>query len=122
MFVFVSSPYGAIMEVIDDKDKARELALKHARAGARKVLEMGHIPLSPVLAFDGVYDEQSQRELAISDSLKTLNWCEGVLFVRSEFSPFSTGMVLEEEWAKKLQKQIFEITMSAEKPSENSLN
>ena len=113
------------MEVIDDKQKAREVALKHARAGARKVLEMGHIPLSPVLAFDRVYSEQSQRELAISDSLTMLNWCEGVLFVRSEFSPYSQGMVLEEEWAKKLQKQMFEFQMPAEndgEPSENSLN
>ena len=121
MIVFISSPYASILENFEDKEKSRELVFKHARAGARKILEMGHIPFSPVLAFEGVYDEKTQRELAISDSLSMLRRCDGVLFVRSEFSPFSAGMVLEEEWAKKLQKQIFELQMSAE-PSENSLN
>lgn len=116
MIVFVSSPYAAILDAFEDKEQAKKLVLAHARAGARKVLEMGHIPLSPVLAFEGVYDEGTQRELAIAHSLTALKWCEGVLFVRSEYSPFSTGMVLEEEWAKKLEKTSFEITM----PSENS--
>lgn len=111
MIVFVSSAYKAIFDKVKDKERARELALKHARAGARKVLEMGHIPLSPVLAFDGVYDEARQRDLALAHSLQALQFCEGILIVRDEFSSFSEGMILEEDLAKQLQKKMFELNL-----------
>lgn len=117
MIIFVSSAYGAVFEKVKDKKEALNIALKHARSGARKVLEMGHIPLSPVLAFNGVYDEATQRELAISDSLVALKFCDAVLIVRDEFSANSMGMILEEDLAKNLQKPIYELDLK----SENSL-
>lgn len=108
MKIFVSSPYGAVFKEVKDEKLAREIALKMARAGARAVLEMGHLPLSPVLAFDGVYDEKTQRELAIAHSLEALKWCDGIMSVRSPLSAFSKGMILEEDLARRCGKVKFE--------------
>lgn len=108
MIVFISSPYGAVFEDIADEKSALETALKIARAGARKALDMGHIPFSPVLAFNGVYDELSERNKAIKDSLESLKWCDGVMFVNSKYSQMSAGMVLERDLAEKLNKPLIE--------------
>lgn len=113
--VFVSSPYAAVFEAIKDEKKALETALKIARAGARKALDMGHIPFSPVLAFNGVYSESEERQRAIKDSLTCLKWCDGVLFVDSEFSQMSAGMVLERDLAERLDKPLIEFHYEEEK-------
>ena len=115
MIVFISSPYGAVFEEVKDEGQALETALKIARAGARKALEMGHIPLSPVLAFNGVYSESEERQRAIKDSLACLKWCDGVMFVNCKFSQMSAGMVLERDLAKKLDKPTIEFHYEEEK-------
>ena len=115
MIVFISSPYGAVFEEVKDEGKALETALKIARAGARKALEMGHIPLSPVLAFNGVYSEAEERQRAIKDSLACLKWCDGVMFVSCKYSQMSAGMVLERDLAKKLDKPTIEFHYEEEK-------
>ena len=107
MVVYVSSPYAAFLKEFGEIE-GRVKALKIARAGCRKVLEMGHLPLSPVLACDGVYDEATQRNEALNYSLEMLKWCDGVLFVRCAFSALSVGMILEENLANELKKPIQE--------------
>lgn len=104
MFIYVSSPYASVLEAFDDKKAGREFAIKIARAGCRRVLEMGHLPLSPVLSCDGVYDEETQRNLALNYSLEMLKFCQGALFVRCEFSLSSLGMILERSRAEELGK------------------
>lgn len=109
MVIFVSSPYAAVLEEIEDKSVARETILNLARKGCEKVLEQGHIPISPVLCFDGLLDERSQRDEAIEMSLALVKFCDGFLAVKSRYSKFSAGMIIECDLARRLKKPFITI-------------
>lgn len=102
MFIFVSSPYKAVLDMVEDKNKAEEIVINLALEGCKVVRDMGYIPLSPVLAFSGVYDETKERNEALKASLSLLRLCDGILLVESEYSKHSNGMVLEKHLAKEL--------------------
>lgn len=114
MVIYVSSPYKAVLESIEDKQEAQEKIISYALQGAAAIKEMGYTPLSPVLCFEGVYQEESERELALKGSLELLKVCDGVLFVSTPYSSLSSGMALELESAKKLGIQIYEMCKEGE--------
>lgn len=108
MIVFVSSPYAAVLSSIKSENEALGVINSLAVSGAKAVVDMGYIPLSPVLAFKGVFDERTQRDKAISASLAMLKKCEAIYIVRSPYNEFSQGMILEKELALSLNMCIYE--------------
>lgn len=108
MVVFVSSPYAAVLSSIKDEAEALSVITSLALSGCKVVVEMGYIPLSPVLSFEGVYNERTQREEAIGASLALLKKCDAIYIVRSPYNEFSQGMILEKELATRLNMLIYE--------------
>lgn len=108
MMIFVSSPYAAVLSSIKDEAEALSTITSLALDGCRAVVDMGYIPLSPVLAFEGVYDERTQRDCAIGASLEMLKKCDAIYIVRSPYNEYSQGMILEKELATRLNMLIYE--------------
>ncbi len=84
--VFISSPYASL---------SVEAARAEARFVAKKVASMGYVPVSPVLCFDGVYEEATQREEALKASLELLESCDYICFSKHFFADSSKGMDME---------------------------
>lgn len=108
MIVFVSSPYGAVLSSIKDEAEAQGVITSLALKGCKAVAEMGYIPLSPVLNFEGVYDEHTQRDEAIGASLALLKKCDAIYIVDSPYNEYSQGMILEQELASRLNMIVYE--------------
>ena len=96
--VYVASPYAAFKS---GKVNADFMACMVARDECRKVKEAGYIPLSPVLAFSGVFSEE-QRDEVLKAGLEMLSHCSYVYFSKHPASEFSKGMDIEREYAREL--------------------
>ncbi|WP_141091282.1 DUF4406 domain-containing protein [Campylobacter concisus] len=96
--VYVASPYAAFKS---GKVNADFMACMVARDECRKVKEAGYIPLSPVLAFSGVFSEE-QRDEVLKAGLEMLGHCSYVYFSKHPASEFSKGMDIEREYAREL--------------------
>jgi hypothetical protein len=100
--VFVASPVRAIYERVMYQDDAHRTILLLARKGCEKVKAAGHIPLSPVLCYDGVFDENSERFLVTEACFTLLAKCDEIYVVPNTASKHSKGIAKELELAKKL--------------------
>ena len=97
--VYVASPFRAI--ACPDRDRlyyAKRIALEEAK----KLKGHGYIPLSPVLLFDGIYNEQKERELALKAGLALLETCDYIYVSTHRDSKNSEGIKAELEHAEKL--------------------
>lgn len=97
--VYVASPYAAFKS---GKVNADFMACMVAKEECRKVKEAGYIPLSPVLAFSGVFSEE-QRDEVLKAGLELLSHCSYVYFYDLHPDAFnSEGMQKEREYAREL--------------------
>ena len=69
--------------------------------GCLAVKEMGHIPISPILAFDGVYDEFTERENIDQACEALLLACDFIYVVDTPYNERSKGIARELEIAAK---------------------
>lgn len=96
--VFVSSPYASIE--CRERDRgyyARKLALEACVLIRRE----GYEPISPVLAFMGVYSEL-ERDKIMQNCYELLSVCSYYYFFDSKWSKASKGMQTERQWAREL--------------------
>lgn len=116
---FISSPYAAVFEAINDSQKAREIALDLARNGGKMAARDGFVPFSPVLSFDGIFSE-TQRDEIMQKCFDAI--CESSVFycVKSEFFERSTGMQEELKFAKNLAIPVYEIWADTPKNSQKA--
>lgn len=94
--VYIATPY---------KNVGREKAIFFARVACYEVEIAGFTPVSPVLAFDGVFDESTQRQRALQAGIELLRLCN---YIYAPFGSYmSEGVKKELEYARK--KSILQI-------------
>lgn len=94
--VFVSTPYASI----DCKDRDRDYyARQIALEACHKVRCEGYEPLSPVLAFMGVYSEL-EREKIMQNCEELIRVCSYYYYHETKWSAKSKGMQAERAWAR----------------------
>ena len=97
--VYVATPYAGLSGVSEKKRPF--LARYIAKNACIRVREAGYIPISPVLAFSGVFSEE-QRDEVLKAGLELLSHCSYVYFSKHPASEFSKGMDIEKEYAIKI--------------------
>jgi hypothetical protein len=100
--VYVASPVRPILEssIYPDNYHAWTAIKQFALQATKKVKAAGHIPISPILAFSGVFDEYAEREKIEAACYALLNVCDELYVSPCYFSQFSSGVKLEREWAQ----------------------
>lgn len=93
-FAFISSPYAAIFNEVKDSNLALEIALKIAQYGSMVALDKGYIPFSPVIAFNGIYEEKHRDEI-MEKCYEAIKQSSLFLSVLTEYSEQSKGMDYE---------------------------
>lgn len=97
--VYVASPYSGL-----DQAKAFELAVE----ASREIKEAGFVPVNPIMLFDGIYNEDTEREAALKAGLKVLESCDYIYINKiNGYWEDSEGIKAELEMARK--KGIYEI-------------
>ena len=104
-FCFVSTPYASIKA--SGENERVSVAINLAHTAANRVSALGYVPISPVLLWCDVYDEQDRKEI-MEACFKLLKSCEAYYFFQCEFSDKSEGMQAEREYALKLKKEILD--------------
>ncbi|MGP1579962.1 MAG: DUF1937 family protein [Wolinella sp.] len=97
--VYLASPFRAI--TCSERDRlyyARRVALEEAK----KLKSHGYIPLSPVLLFGEIYNEQKERELALKAGLALLETCDYIYVSTHRDAKNSEGIKAELAHAEKL--------------------
>lgn len=87
---------------------ALNTAITHAKMVSKKAKEMGYIPLSLPMSFLKIYDEQTERDMALRDCLSVLKKCDVFFYLQKDL-PLSVGMSNELEMAQDLGMEIIEI-------------
>ncbi len=101
MKVYIASPVRPVWEA-EKSCEAYALLLIHdyAMDGCLAVKEMGLLPLSPILAFDGVYDEFTERNQIDEACEALLLSCDAIYVVNTTYNKDSKGIARELEIAK----------------------
>ena len=109
MKVYVASPVRPILEA-EKACEAYALLQIHdyAMDGCLAVKEMGHIPISPILAFDCVYDEFTERDKIDAACEALLLACDAIYIVPTHYNAQSKGIARELEIAEKNGIEILE--------------
>ena len=68
--------------------------------GCQAMKKLGHTPLSPILAFDGVYSEYEERERIDQACEELLLSCDAIYVVPTDYNKDSKGIARELEIAK----------------------
>lgn len=100
---YIASPvhiYIRNAKTYDDYVFGLENARSHATAVAIKAKEMGYIPVSAPMTFLSVYDERTEREIALEACFSVLKKCD-VFFYDTRDLHKSEGMRKELEFAQK---------------------
>lgn len=102
--VYVASPVRAVLK----SDKYRKnidagiILVEHfAKMGCYAVKRHGHIPISPVLAFNGIYDEFEEREEIEKACEALLLTCDCIYVIDTPYNHGSKGIAMELEIAAK---------------------
>ena len=111
MKVYVASPVRPILEDETIKSPFRQFqkVIAFARLGCEMVKRMGHIPISPILAFDGVYDEFTERDKIDAACEALLLSCDAIYVVPTPYNAQSKGIARELEIAEKNGIEILEV-------------
>jgi hypothetical protein len=99
--VYVASPVRAVFDRIIYLDEAQKMVITIATNGCRAVRNAGHIPISPVLMFNGVYDEYKDRKAIDAACEAILKLCDEIHVEHSVYTKFSAGIKTELILAKK---------------------
>ena len=91
--VYVASPHSKV--------PANWKAFTIAKEACLKVKQEGYTPISPVLAFSGVYTEE-KREEVMDACACLLCKCDLIYVAPSPFTEKSEGIKQELKWAKEL--------------------
>lgn len=97
--VYVATPYAGLRGVSETNRPF--LAAQIAKNECLKVAKAGYVPISPVLAFGGIFSE-NEREKTMSACLELLSHCSYVCFSSHVDAAVSQGMKKEREYAKEL--------------------
>lgn len=100
---YIASPVNTYIrnaKTYDDYVFGLENARSHATAVAIKAKEMGYIPVSAPMTFLSVYDEMTEREIALEACFSILKKCD-VFFYDTRDLHKSEGMRKELEFAQK---------------------
>jgi hypothetical protein len=98
--VYIASPVRAILERIMYLDDAYRVVTETAKEAAKIVKAAGHIPVSPVLMWFGVFDDYKDRNELIANCRTLLKLCDEIYVSTSKYSKFSVGIKQELVWAK----------------------
>ena len=105
MKVYIASPVRPLLEVFKsiglEEDEAMRIVRGVARDGCLKVKNMGLVPVSPILAFDGVYDEFTERDKIDAACEALLLACDAIYVVPTPYNDLSKGIARELEIAEK---------------------
>ena len=99
MKVYIASPVRPILDRHSTRC-ADSLIKGYAYTGTRAIKKLGHTPLSPILAFDGVYDEYEERERIDEACEELLLSCDAIYVVETIYNKESKGIARELEIAK----------------------
>lgn len=88
--VYVASPVRGLCS-----SKAFELATD----ASREVKEAGGIPINPILCFDGVFDECTERDEVLEAGIKLLKRCD-CIYVNKENGYWEDSEGIKEELAE----------------------
>ena len=104
MKVYVASPVRPVLEQCKeagfDENNAFLQVSWFASQGCKTMKELGHTPLSPILAFDGVYSEYEERERIDQACEELLLSCDAIYVVQTDYNKDSKGIARELEIAK----------------------
>ena len=109
---YISSPYSVVLRKIADEKYANQIIFQYARFGCRKALEKNLVPFSPILAFDKLFDEATQRDIILKNCLKAIERCQVFCIVKTGYG-ISIGMKREYSFAKKLEMPILEFEFTS---------
>ena len=103
--VYVASPVRPLLETLKSmgqkEDEAMRIVRGVARNGCLEVKNMGFVPVSPILAFDGIYSEYEERE-SIDDACEALLLgCDFIYVIQTPYNKDSKGIARELEIAQK---------------------
>ena len=102
--VYVASPVRYILDTLKgmgfSQEKAMESVQKMALNGCANVKKMGFVPISPILAFNGVYEEYSERERIDEACEALLLGCDYIYVVQTPYNDKSKGIARELELAQ----------------------
>ena len=93
--VFVSTPYAKL-----DPQLAKRIATK----ACKDIKKQNLIPISPVLAFENIYDEATERYTIENVCFDLLASCDYYHYYECDYAKDSIGMKKELTLAKKLNK------------------
>lgn len=98
---YIAQPYAYLLKF------GLNAPIEYAKDKASIALKAGFIPLSPVLAFNGIYNEATQRKLALSHAIFLMKKCDVFCLSYQELS-LSEGMRNELEIWKQTFKPIYD--------------
>lgn len=87
---------------------ALNTAITHAKKVSKIAKDMGYIPISLPMSFLKIYDEKTERDMALRDCLSVLKRCDVFFYLQKDL-PLSVGMSNELEMAQDLKLEIVEI-------------
>lgn len=97
--VYIISPYRAVLDRKKPQNFAEYLAIKYARTGCSFIKKLGYVPISPILAFHGVYEEYEERETIDQACEAMLLTCDAIHVVHTPYNQYSNGIKRELEIA-----------------------
>lgn len=100
--VYVMTPYSKV---------ERSEALGIASRACKKIKQKGFVPLSPVLLFDSIYDNDKEYEDVMDACFSLLCKCEYYYYTQTPHSQSSNGMTQELTWAKELHVEPLRIEL-----------
>lgn len=100
MKVYIASPVRPVLDDSIDDYNAFAKVSWFASQGCKTIKELGHIPISPILAFDGVYEEFTERERIDQACEELLLSCDAIYVVNTPYNKDSKGIARELEIAK----------------------
>ena len=99
--VYVASPVRPVFDACMTNGEALQWILGYAKGGCKTVKKMGFLPISPILAFDGVYDEFTEREHIDQACEELLISCDAIYVVQTDYNKESKGIARELEIAQR---------------------
>lgn len=103
--VYVASPVRPLLEAFKNmgvgESEAMRIVRGVARNGCLDVKSMGFVPVSPILAFDGIYSEYKERD-HIDDACEALLLgCDFIYVIQMPYNKDSKGIARELEIAQR---------------------
>ena len=101
--VYVASPVRPVLEFTrlhNDIEHGMNIVKTFAQSGCEAVKKMGFVPVSPILAFNGVYEEYSERDHIDAACEALLLMCDYIYVVETPYNDRSKGISRELELAQ----------------------